>query len=626
MAEGSEEVKKISLTVKTAKEKQTLEINANATVKELRELVGEKFSATLEQVCLIFAGKILKDGENIDTHNIKDGLTIHLVIKGVAASSQPNNRSSATTSSSTTSDNNTATNNAANTNPLAGMSGLGGLGVGGIPGLGGMGMGNPNFQELQQRMQREITSNPEMLRQIMDNPFVQQLMNNPEYMRAILTSNPQMQQLMERNPEISHMLNSPEMLRQTMELARNPAMLQELMRTHDRALSNLESIPGGYSALQRMYRDIQEPMLNAAQEQFGSNPFAALANNSNNASGGGQTGRENSSPLPNPWAGPGSGSTTSSTSSTTTTTTTTGGTGGGLGGSAGLSGMLQSPGMQSLMNQMIENPQLMTSMINAPYTQAMFQNLSSNPELAQQIIGSNPMFAGNPQLQDQMRTMLPAFLNQIQNPEVQNLIGNPQALSAVAQIQNGMEQLRQTSPGLFGSMGLGGVPNVPGSTTTGTTTSTTTGSATTAASTDSSNTTTTSTTTTTSNSTTTPTPPAMGQGLQPGTDAFANLMATMSQALQSGGLGNLGQMGGLGGLAGLQGLQGLGGLGGGGLGGGLGGMNPPANPEQTYSSQLDQLSGMGFINREANIAALTATMGDVNAAVERLLARLDPQS
>lgn len=49
---------------------------------------------------------------------------------------------------------------------------------------------------------------------------------------------------LQRNPEISHMLNNPELLRQTMELARNPAMLQELMRSHDRALSNLESIPG----------------------------------------------------------------------------------------------------------------------------------------------------------------------------------------------------------------------------------------------------------------------------------------------------------------------------------------------------------------------------------------------
>ena len=41
-----------------------------------------------------------------------------------------------------------------------------------------------------------------------------------------------------------------------------------------------QSIPGGFNALQRMYRDIQEPMMNAAQDTIGSNPFAALAGNS----------------------------------------------------------------------------------------------------------------------------------------------------------------------------------------------------------------------------------------------------------------------------------------------------------------------------------------------------------
>ena len=67
---------------------------------------------------------------------------------------------------------------------------------------------------------------------------------------------------------------------QTMELARNPAMLQELMRSQDRAMNNLESLPGGFNALQRMYRDVQEPMMSAAQEQFGGNPFASLVGNS----------------------------------------------------------------------------------------------------------------------------------------------------------------------------------------------------------------------------------------------------------------------------------------------------------------------------------------------------------
>jgi ubiquilin len=37
-----------------------------------------------------------------------------------------------------------------------------------------------------------------------------------------------------------------------------------------------QSLPGGFNALQRMYRDIQEPMLNAAQEGMGQNPFSAL--------------------------------------------------------------------------------------------------------------------------------------------------------------------------------------------------------------------------------------------------------------------------------------------------------------------------------------------------------------
>ena len=84
--------------------------------------------------------------------------------------------------------------------------------------------------------------------------------------------------------------------------------------------------------------------------------------------------------------------------------------------------------MQSLLSQMTENPQLMQNMMNAPYTQNMFQSLAQNPDLASNIISSNPLFAGNQQLQDQMRNMMPAFLQQMQNPAVQGLMTNPEAL------------------------------------------------------------------------------------------------------------------------------------------------------------------------------------------------------
>jgi len=48
---------------------------------QLKEIVSEKFKSPPEQLCLIFAGKILKDGDTLQQHGIKDGLTVHLVIK-----------------------------------------------------------------------------------------------------------------------------------------------------------------------------------------------------------------------------------------------------------------------------------------------------------------------------------------------------------------------------------------------------------------------------------------------------------------------------------------------------------------------------------------------------------------
>ena len=43
-------------------------------------------------------------------------------------------------------------------------------------------------------------------------------------------------------------------------------------------------------------------------------------------------------------------------------------------------------------------------------------------------------------------------------------------------------------------------------------------------------------------------------------------------------------------------------------------------PEERYRAQLEQLTAMGFVNREANLQALIASFGDINAAIERLLA------
>ena len=527
--------------------------------------MAEKFKTDIECVCLIFAGKILKDEDTLETHKIKNGLTVHLVIK--SKREPESGTTSATNTSNTTGATPSSTSGAAGApdstaNPFAnmfgGLGGLGGLGLGGTTGAGG-GL----FAEAQQRMQQEMMSNPEMLRQMMENPLVQNLMSNTDYVRTILTSSPQMQQLMERNPEVSHLLNNPELLRQTMEMVRNPAMLQELMRTQDRALSNLESVPGGYNALRRMYTELQEPMLNAAQEQFGSNPFAELARGSNTNTANTNQGTEVRDPLPNPWAArPASTSNSGSTPTTTGSTTTSSSPAGGLLGSAG-NNMMNSPGMQSLMQQITQDPNLIQSMMSAPYMQSMMQTLSSNPDLMQQMLQNNPLLAGNPQLQQQMSQLLPTMAQQLQNPQFQSIFSNPQALEAIFQIQRGMDQLQRVAPDLMTGLSGGSNPLaglIPGAGTAPSSTA------------DSSN------------------PPSTGTGGDPN-----NLAALMARMLSSGGLS------------------------------GTPGAPPAANlppPEERYRTQLEQLTAMGFMNREANIQALTATFGDVNAAIERLLQSL----
>nr|XP_015928744.1 ubiquilin-1 isoform X4 [Parasteatoda tepidariorum] len=541
---------KITIHIKTAKERKSIEIEENATVKELKEEVAKAFSTSLEQVCLIFAGKILKDHEEIKSHNIKEGLTIHLVIRTSNRQQDPPAPSPNVTAPP----------------PLPGnLFGFGGFG--GLPGLGNLGSalggqaggGSSAFADMQQQMQRELMNNPEMMRQLFDSPIVQSLFSNPETLRDMIMNHPQMQQIMERNPEINHIFNNPDLLRHTMEIMRNPAMLQEVMRNQDRALSNIESVPGGYNALRRMYTELQEPMYNAAQEQFGTNPFASLVSDTGD-SGSAQQGTENRDPLPNPWA-PGGGPQNSTPTTRPPTATPN---------------LLGTPGMQSMFQQLTDNPALLSN-LNTPLMQNMLQSLSSNPDFVQRMISSNPLLSSNPELQQQMRNMLPQMMSQIQNPEYQNLLSNPAAVQAIMQIHQGMAQLQQLAPNVFRQ---GSFPPGTPTTTTGATPATPTTSPV------STTTNSTSSTTTTTNSAATP--PNIDPLSMNNQEAFTQLMANMLSTMA---------------INDQQQQQ----------------QQQQQPPEERYRSQLEQLANMGFVNREANLQALITTFGDINAAVERLL-------
>ncbi|XP_031564727.1 ubiquilin-1-like [Actinia tenebrosa] len=578
--------KKIKVTVKTSKNKEIIEISPEATIKEFKEEVSSKFEAAVPQLCLIFAGRILKDADTLESYQIKDGLTVHLVIKSDnKAQQQAAEHGSSTRSAAPSS----ATPSAGPTPPSTAqpppfdMFGLGGMGMGGM---------NPggDLNQMSQQLQQQMMTNPDLMRQILDNPMVQSITSNPELMRQMLLSNPQMQTLVERNPEISHILNNPDLMRQTMEMARNPALMQEMMRNQDRALSNLESLPGGFNALQRMYTDIQEPMMDAAQEQIQqlqNNPFAALLgqggtttnttasttteSNSTNP----QQGTENVSPLPNPWAPAGARTeTTAATRPATSRPATTGTTPTSQTSqptsqttNPQFSGMFQTPAMQNLLQQMQANPEMLQNTMQSPYMQQMMTQMMQNPELMANILRTNSMFQGNPQLAEQFASRLPEFMTQMQNPEFQTYMANPRVLQAMTQIQQGVQQLQSEAPGLLPGGGLGGgLGVVPPATTTTTSSSTT-----------SSSRENTTTTTPSTGTTGMPNPLLSGLGQDP---AMAQLMSQMMSSMAQG---------------------------------------QNQNPEVRFQTQLEQLASMGFVDRQRNIQALIATGGDVNAAIERLL-------
>merc|ERR1719428_2620901 len=132
--------------------------------------------------------------------------------------------------------------------------------------------GSDPFAQMMAQSQQMMSQNPEMMQQMMNSPMVQQIMSNPETMRAIIRMNPQLNQLMEQRPEIARILEDPEMLQQSMEMMRNPALMREMTRNADRAMGNLDAMPGGHNALVRAHEEYIDPLYNAMSSNGGGAP------------------------------------------------------------------------------------------------------------------------------------------------------------------------------------------------------------------------------------------------------------------------------------------------------------------------------------------------------------------
>merc|ERR1719487_1090716 len=149
-----------------------------------------------------------------------------------------------------------------------------------------------------------LQQNPELMAQMLENPVMQQMMDNmlsnPEMLNAMMDMNPQLRELIERNPEIRSVFSDTRMMREHLQAMMDPQMRAMMMRNVDRAMSNLETVPGGMDALRRLHNDIQDPLWDAMQGQDqGGNaaPHTHTAQDTSQA--------PSAAPMSNPWGGGG---------------------------------------------------------------------------------------------------------------------------------------------------------------------------------------------------------------------------------------------------------------------------------------------------------------------------------
>ncbi|KAK9164698.1 hypothetical protein Syun_005600 [Stephania yunnanensis] len=504
----------------------------DSTVGLFKALLEQNCNIPAQQQRLIYKGRILKDDQTLESYGLQTDHTVHL-IRGLP--SPPENATGGAYNGATNVSPGSARGVGPNEGGGFGTSLFPGLSVGDLGGNGTPGLFGDGLSEFEQ-VNQQLTQNPSIMREMMNMPVIQNLMNNPDVMRNLIMSNPQMQEIVDRNPELAHILNDPSILRQTLEAARNPELMREMMRNTDRAMSNIEATPEGFNMLRRMYETVQEPLMNATTmsgdngNDSNSNLFASLFSNQggsetrNQSSNASTTTSEasvgsaapNTNPLPNPWSSTGGrrGTQTNVQSNPVGDT--------GVPGNGGLSG-LGIPNMEQLLSGMQDSSQF-NQFMQSPAVSQLMQNFMSDPQYMNQILGMDShlrsILDSNPQIREMMQN--PEFLRQLTSPET------VQQLSALQQSLFSLLPQRTTQ-----------------------------------------------------------------ESGQTGTGAGAATMNNM----------------------GLEMLMNMFG----GLGAGSPGVPNTMPPEQLYATQLSQLQEMGFIDTQENIRALSATFGNVNAAIERLL-------
>lgn len=222
----------ISLTIKSSGDtKHEVSVAPSATVLELKQQIETKADVPADRQRLIYSGKVLKDAETLSSYKVQSGHTIHLVksaAKAAAGAGAGAGAASASTLNASLGSPPAAAGvpsqiaaGQGSFNPLADLTGARYAGYSQLPSAsmfgpdGGMNQNVPD---------------PEQLSQMMSNPMVQEQMNlmlqNPQMLEFMINQSPQLRAMgpqvreMLQSPFVRQMMTNPEMMRSMMEMGR----------------------------------------------------------------------------------------------------------------------------------------------------------------------------------------------------------------------------------------------------------------------------------------------------------------------------------------------------------------------------------------------------------------------
>jgi len=190
-----------------------LDVDLKTRVEEFRTILAPKCGVKRHRQRLVFAGRLLQDGRTLEAYGVERNSTIHL---------------------------------------------LHGQAVGDAEGVTGVDISQTPSQL--GALQRHVLQNPDILQQMLESPAMQSLLNDHDFMRSLLKMDPRLAKILDGAPDLHFMLHDKEFMSQASEALRNPVHVRDVLKSTDRAMSNLEALQGGnFDVLRQMCEDIRRP-------------------------------------------------------------------------------------------------------------------------------------------------------------------------------------------------------------------------------------------------------------------------------------------------------------------------------------------------------------------------------